>query len=232
MDDTLLLDMVMQQALETNNERIIEEMFEDTASFATIETVEKYCHYDYSKKSTECVICMEVRLSHKCFQCEYWVCTTCFININRNRMSSKCPSCRYEYDDTIIETKTRESIQKLGNKYKDLEDTILPNSTFDKKKLEGREIHFTSQYNFRDNRLEIASIQENTDATSAIKSLQINLNINNYKVPVQQKLVDKMHHIWNKKCDTTKSWNLLARQVINKLKNKASQDEITTLLDK
>ena len=231
MDDTLMLDIVMQQALENNNERIIDQMFEDTASFATIETVEKYCHYDYTKKSTECVICMEKRLSHKCLQCEYSVCTICFININRNRMSSKCPSCRFQYDDAILASKTTENMQKLCEKYSDLPNIILPNSTFDRKKLEDCDICFTSQYNFRDNRLEISSVRENADATSTIKSLQLNLNIINYNVPIQQKIINKMHNIWDKKEDTTKSWNSLARVIINKLRNKAPQEEISTLLD-
>ena len=180
MDDQDDLEIIMQQTLEANNGRIIDNMFDANISDEDHKKVESYCHYDYSKKKRECIVCLESKLAHKCFQCQYWVCTSCFISINKNPQSSKCPSCRFEYSIPLLVEKTSKNIASLKKKYGEdaLSNKIMPFSSFEEKqtpKDRNKVFKFASQYNYCDNRLEVDAECNDLNKMNFLKILFIEI---------------------------------------------------------
>ena len=238
-DGNDILEQIMQQTLEENNARMIDNLFgrnniDNNDNDIRKENLHQYCHFDYGKKMTECVVCMEKRLSHKCFQCEYWVCTSCFVNINSNPKSSRCPSCRFEYNMDILEGKMEENIDRIGNKY-NFDANIMHNSKFEDKELPNKtRLYFRSEYNYRDNRLEIAVNIDKPDGVK-VDMLKINLNIRNYNTEVQNKLVMRMYNIYSSigidDDIKTREWNSTASKIINKLRQKINNDNLSQYLD-
>ena len=246
-DDDNLLERIMQQTLEENNERMIDNIFgrnnidniDNVDNGIRKKNLHQYCHFDYGKKITECIVCMERRISHKCFQCEYWVCTACFVKINTNPKSSRCPSCRYEYNMDMLERKMEQNIDLISNKY-DFDANIMHNSKFEEKELTNKSrIYFRSEYNYRDNRLEIAVNIDKPDGTK-VDMLKINLNIRNYNADVQNKLVTKMYNIYNSIGNDvddvdgnikTREWNSTSSRIIKMLRHKINNDDLLQYLD-
>ena len=237
MDDQDDLQVAMQQTLDDNNRRVIDIMFASNINAEDLEKLKSYCHYDYTKKRTDCAVCLESKLSHKCFQCTCWVCSECFININRNCQSSKCPSCRFEYSIPLLVAKTTSNIDALKKKYGTdaLVAKIMPTSVYEEKKTpqpNNKIMKFTSEYNYRDNRLEVRA--DCNDNRTPHDYLKINMNIKEYPVPTQVNLLEKMHDVW---CNTvtsgtSKAWNSAANKVCNKLRLKLSHTDLDQFLDR
>jgi hypothetical protein len=230
------LEIIMQQTLEANNGRIIDIMFNANICDEDRKKIESYCHYDYNKKKMECIVCLEAKLAHKCFQCQYWLCTSCFVSINSNPQSSKCPSCRFEYSIPVLVKKTVMNIDSIKKKFGEdaLSNKIMPFSVFEEKQTPedmSKIFKFNSQYNYRDNRLEVNA--ECNNELHKFDLLKINVNIEKYPVPTQVNLIERMHDAW---CTTisngnSKAWNTAANKVSNKLRLKLSHVELDEFLD-
>ena len=95
-------------------------------------------------------------------------------------------------------------------------------------------LYFASEYNYRDNRLEIRAIMDKTD-TRPVDLLKINLNITIYTAKTQKQVVEKMQNIWNSASSDgistkTREWNSTANKILCKLRSKISDSELAEYL--
>ena len=222
--------MIMNQALDANNQRIIDIMFGSRVSDEDIKKIQTFCHYNYSKKSAECGVCMENKLSHKCFQCTFWMCTTCFIKVNMNPESSDCPNCRFKYTIQALVDKTAENIAALKKKYgaSELSNKVMESAVFQEEKTPEPRLRtntFSAEYNYRCDRLEVRA---ESDSSQPVDFLKIKMDIQKYPVATQVNLLEFMNDIWHAtiRRGNSRHWNSAANKINNMLRSKLSPAQL------
>jgi hypothetical protein len=108
---------IMHLAFDEHNHHIIDNLFTKNITIHELNIILQYCHFNFHKKLAHCHICSDKKIVHKCLECAWWMCTECFIKLNINNKSNKCPQCRLQYKYTLLSSNTKQHIAHITKKY-------------------------------------------------------------------------------------------------------------------